>query len=293
MTGYLSSILARHLGQSRSIQPRLPGRFEPPVAPALAIQTAPFRREPVLEGPERGDRIRWPSGLEDDRRRELERPVRADAGVIDPVTSPAVEGLGSSALPRADAVRPVASRKAPRPEGASRKDLPDEAEAAAGAVEDGGGRRPRRRPTERDELRSLPSAPLDAPHESVRPTTAFRAPTPEPNLAPDKSHDRAVAPGLIAPRRASMVPPATAPPAATRLVAVHSEVIRPGELRPTLPVTPGHSPSTPSPAIEVTIGRVEVRAMVAPEATAPGKRSGPPVMTLDEYLRRRAGGGAR
>lgn len=46
----------------------------------------------------------------------------------------------------------------------------------------------------------------------------------------------------------------------------------------------------PEPTIHVTIGRVEVRA--APPAAPPPKarRSEPPVMSLDEYLRKRAGG---
>jgi hypothetical protein len=45
----------------------------------------------------------------------------------------------------------------------------------------------------------------------------------------------------------------------------------------------------PPPTIQVTIGRIEVRA--APPEPAPAKRAPrPPLMTLDEYLRQRRGG---
>ncbi|MGH7512745.1 MAG: hypothetical protein ACREOQ_07470, partial [Gemmatimonadales bacterium] len=59
---------------------------------------------------------------------------------------------------------------------------------------------------------------------------------------------------------------------------------------PLAPAGPGpeHAPRT----IEVSIGRIEVRA--TPAAEDAGKpRAAPPTMTLDEYLRRRAGGAAR
>lgn len=50
-------------------------------------------------------------------------------------------------------------------------------------------------------------------------------------------------------------------------------------------------PSTPVPTIQVTIGRIEVRA--TPPSTPPSQppRSGPPVMGLEEYLNQRAKGG--
>lgn len=47
-----------------------------------------------------------------------------------------------------------------------------------------------------------------------------------------------------------------------------------------------------APVINVTIGRVEVRAAQAPAAPRQQSRSAPP-MSLDDYLRRRAGGGSR
>lgn len=53
--------------------------------------------------------------------------------------------------------------------------------------------------------------------------------------------------------------------------------------------------STPEPAIQVTIGRVEVRAVTAPPTTTRSQPQSarPPAMSLDEYLRRQEQGGRR
>jgi hypothetical protein len=55
------------------------------------------------------------------------------------------------------------------------------------------------------------------------------------------------------------------------------------------PVT--QEPSAPVPTIQVTIGRIEVRAAPPPAPRAQPQRSGPPVMGLEEYLKQRAKGG--
>src|SRR5262245_46335471 len=56
------------------------------------------------------------------------------------------------------------------------------------------------------------------------------------------------------------------------------------------PVAP--SPVTPAPSINVTIGRVEVRA-VPPPALQQAKPKPAPVLSLEDYLRQRANGGRR
>jgi hypothetical protein len=45
--------------------------------------------------------------------------------------------------------------------------------------------------------------------------------------------------------------------------------------------------------VQVTIGRIEVRATPPPATQPKAQRSGPAVMTLDEYLRQRNDGGGR
>jgi hypothetical protein len=46
----------------------------------------------------------------------------------------------------------------------------------------------------------------------------------------------------------------------------------------------------PEPVINVTIGRIEVRAMPPSTQQVKKPRSTPPVMTLDEYLQKRSKG---
>jgi hypothetical protein len=66
---------------------------------------------------------------------------------------------------------------------------------------------------------------------------------------------------------------------------------RPSSLRPPV-LMPQPKSSAAAPSINVTIGRIEVRATLPP---APAKTPGPaaPILSLDEYLRQRAGGDRR
>ena len=49
--------------------------------------------------------------------------------------------------------------------------------------------------------------------------------------------------------------------------------------------------SSSASTVQVTIGRIEVRAMPPPTPRTHPQRSGPPVMSLEEYLNQRAKGG--
>lgn len=53
---------------------------------------------------------------------------------------------------------------------------------------------------------------------------------------------------------------------------------------------PERPSSQPEPVINVTIGRIEVRAIATSPQPSQKSRSGSPVMTLEEYLRKRANG---
>jgi len=52
------------------------------------------------------------------------------------------------------------------------------------------------------------------------------------------------------------------------------------------------SPPPPEPVVQVTIGRIEIRA-VTPTAAPLGGRPGPAVMSLTDYLKHRAEGARR
>ncbi len=64
-------------------------------------------------------------------------------------------------------------------------------------------------------------------------------------------------------------------------VPSHAEPARPPRPRP---------PAPPEATIHVTIGRIEVRATPPGAPTAPRERQAPTVMSLEDYLRRRARG---
>jgi hypothetical protein len=65
-------------------------------------------------------------------------------------------------------------------------------------------------------------------------------------------------------------------------------------VKPTTPPTMSEPTAAPelAPTIQVTIGRIEVRATPPPAPSPQRQRVAPPVMSLDEYLRQRASGGA-
>lgn len=52
-------------------------------------------------------------------------------------------------------------------------------------------------------------------------------------------------------------------------------------------------PAAPQPVINVTIGRIEVRATPAPKAPARERQAARPAVDLEEYLRQRSKGEGR
>jgi hypothetical protein len=67
---------------------------------------------------------------------------------------------------------------------------------------------------------------------------------------------------------------------------------RPAVITRIPPLPPREIPA-PEPSIHVTIGRVEVRATLPAPARLQPPRAAAPIMTLDQYLRERAGGSRR
>jgi len=152
----------------------------------------------------------------------------------------------------------------------------------------------------------LPSAPspvrprLDLPKEkesavaeSERGDTANVTPSPAGMIKsvphdPTKNPLREPRAGKIIEMRGSE---RDAPPKLIRASDVRPVSPRSLSLKPLMPAQ--HSKSSPAaPSINVTIGRIEVRAMLPP---MPSKtpRASAPILSLDEYLRQRAGGNRR
>jgi hypothetical protein len=74
--------------------------------------------------------------------------------------------------------------------------------------------------------------------------------------------------------------------------AVDPDVRRPTSASPRAGQTPVPLAGEPPPTIQVTIGRIEVRAMPPPASPTQSRRASP-IMTLEEYLRQRSHGGRR
>lgn len=118
------------------------------------------------------------------------------------------------------------------------------------------------RPARRSRLRHIPaSSALDA--------AIAHAEAAQP-LAPEPAGKRTISAAPVAP------PPRDVPPRAA-------------------PSAPGRAAVNAEPTVQVTIGRVEIRAVVAPAALPAGKRTAQakPVLSLTDYLERRGGGGWR
>ena len=296
MSDFLGNLIARSLAPAVAIRPRPVSRFEPAagvealsadLAPEaqLAEETVPLAKRqarlppasvtgPVLEhtGVDRlsADARARPvppaidqssAGVEQALRDPTSAPLAAPTSAVAPTPAPAVLPAGSPIAPLA-ASQDVSTRA--RQIHVERLIVP-----------------------ERDAIKAplvVHPAPTPPDHLLVRPVVPPAATSPlgplvleqhmppaapcEPEAQPQPvSHSE---PGLM------IRPAATAQPAATLV-----------------PIAPASRASdAPGSTIQVTIGRIEVRA--APPARAPqSARSAPAVMSLDEYLRQRGQGGNR
>jgi hypothetical protein len=271
MSGFWRHLAERSLGHAEAVRPRLTGRFEPPpgvqrpVEETLEVEAA----RPAAAQPEPAPR------------REPATPARAQV----PATAPAEES----------AARP----QPPSAEGGPHPALP--AEQYGERVE--------------PVVRPAPVAPVAEPgprpalrHEDDRLLEA--KPRPAATQAPavrTEPPDTRPAAEPVAP--ASQREPVSEPPQAARSAAIQP-VIRPVERaapatperteRPAgeqAPAAPGPRVDQPAagtppsiPSVQVSIGRVEVRAVFAPPAPPPARGRPAPVMSLDEYLKSRDGG---
>jgi hypothetical protein len=138
--------------------------------------------------------------------------------------------------------------------------------------------------------REIHTPTLIREHITLLQSVTKTPPQPTPTLVeivreqPIQPLPQVTAASAITPEPASQ--PATAPAA-----------IRPEQIKPFTPVhdrpahhqTPVTPPPEPTPTVQITIGRIEVRA-TSPPAKAEQKQTQTPVLSLDDYLRQRNGG---
>lgn len=276
---FLSRIAAKAVGTAPLVEPRLPSRFEPRAERADAFfQDWEGPIEPAAGLP--------PAQTAPPLQRTAAAAVPASAGRIDPApTEDGPEARPRKAEPgatRTGAVQTPPPTPAP-PEPPAQASAPVHA-APPPAVPD------------------LPAPRLIPPPQALRPAAPERAmpgPAFEPDLAAEREQVRgprpaheAAAPTLAAASKAEGPARAPHPQPLARDLAIPKPDLRPrptrGALRSAEPMPPPGPPVRP-PVVNITIGRVEVRAPAA--GTAPPPRKAQPQQaapqSLADYLKRR------
>ena len=328
MSDFLGRLAARGVGLAETLGPRLPSRFEPPAAGA-----APGWSPGAPDGGDGSDsragaeagaaRAAGPA-----TRGDLSGPSSFAPAQPRPPSSPDVLPHGGGEAPAKALAPAAAAEPAPLPRAAAFEDPPAPATSSPRLPVPAGELAPARRHRRRAgpgaepaaaEISPAPSAEMPrtpagaappahaplAPPATSMPTAAARwmppaasppversagpaAPGDQRQRAGDRTDPRATGrlqpPMILAqPARSTPLPPTAAPfpGTATRL---------PRGTRPERPAE-----GTTAPTIQVTIGRLEVRATPPPAAgsrleSAPAPRPAP---TLEDYLRRRSRGADR
>jgi hypothetical protein len=88
------------------------------------------------------------------------------------------------------------------------------------------------------------------------------------------------------------VPVAAAPPRAHPVGSLTRQTVPEHPVSTSIPVGARRAPSA-EPTVHISIGRVEVKASAQAAAPKPAQRANQPVLSLDDYLRDRAGGDRR
>ena len=264
MSDFLSRVLARSQGQAPVLQRRRASLFEP--QPAVAQVESPASRPASPQPAPSAPLSREPAAV-------MERaPIQPF-----PVAVRAPAELDATPVSRSES--PVRSREQPR----------EPAEERGTVLVEVGLGPPIAAPVARPMAPSFeasvappvvtPGAPLarpSAPAPAVTPPVRRRAGVPRPGSETiPRAGSEAVAPAP----RPTVVTPLPRPPLSSARGLTR---------RPAAPVM---TSAPPAPAIQVTIGRIEVRAVQSP--SAPARRQGPagPRLSLEEYLKSRAGGG--
>ncbi len=256
MTMYLSALLARErAGPGPSaIAPRLPSLYEP-------WQREPAEADSEVPGPPIGELASAPATVVPANEPRFATPVGMEVAAPAAAAAIATAIEAPVALPRSDKpFAPLPVLSAPRPTRVAPIDLPPQPAPLVA--------RAQAKITHRPRARALTMAhdPDPAPARATRLVGSSEqsvvARTAESTLAPAAAKPAAAAPAPIVPRIRPMPEQREASPFAKAVAET---------------------------VVEVTIGRIEVRAPAPPARPGPAPQR-PAPMSLDEYLRRRAGG---
>ena len=301
MSGFLDSLLARSRGTAAVVRPRLTSLFEPdaPRADVLDGQaSAEFDSEVAATVAGAGD---VPEGaFASPRRAGALSPVAASSRASSPDPGGTVH-VGSSSL----AAIPEAGNLLParRPAPIARSAEPRALAAASGTShrdDDAGLERPDRETTRRALAEDVTAAPDERDADPDPRSGMWPLATATRQRIARASSPASGASATMADRRAARGSADIERPAAA---AVESRLVAPAVAAPALAPPPGsrvhfepvasrRRTAAADPIVEVSIGRIEVRAAVERGPGRSGRQSSA-VMGLDEYLRTRARGGSR
>jgi hypothetical protein len=266
MSDYLGHLAARTLNRAQVIQPRLPGLFEPlSVKSAVGLRPGPLNESSAFQELE-SERIVLPNLLARSPH-ELQVPKAALSQSVQlPHKSTAPVEPQPSRIkdesPNQFRLDPSSERPATLPQPSPFRPARTSFQKPGRAALD-----PDSRPTTRDEL-----------SDSIRPSILSGRAT---------SSDK---PGELTRARSEPRPtqPAGRPASASIVVQPRVTAAQATELATQVASEP--IPPAAPPTIRVTIGRVEVRAMLPPTPPARQTSRTAPSLSLDEYLRARRGG---
>jgi hypothetical protein len=264
MKDFLDNLIERHMDAAPQIVPRLPSIFEPEV-PHTELDVADLRTE--------------------------ETEIPSSAQITIPTASPT-------------AIEPMQQKAAPAPTAPAREGKPS---VKAGLHESVFSLSPREIPT-------LAPFSQGGGEEGIRGERGLNEVIGRVRLAHHKEHtdhaplnpkvtaedqspvkeDLSKPSFSLSPRETPTLPPPSQGGSEEGVRGRNQGLLKPSAtlIAPVIPspAGPKRPISQPEPVINVTIGRIEVRATPASAQPVQKPRSTPPVMTLDEYLRKRSKG---
>ena len=268
MSGFLQALAARESGAAAGLTPRVASWFEP--APAY---TPGAGLAPLLASRASGaEPLATPQANPDPAHAHPARTATAPAAAMAPSAMPSARVSGAALAPARTQMReqpaPATERKAAivMAAPAAVATLTPPALPTLGAVLAG---------SVTSKARSVAGAALNASTDHETGAALNERARPRGALAREQAIGTLLAPpGAVVPTPGQRMAPGA-------LLAAHSAEGR------------GAHPAPPQPTIQVTIGRLEVRAVQAAHTAhkAPAARPGTAPTSLDDYLARRNGGG--
>lgn len=286
MNDLLNNLLDRTIEDARTIRPRLPSVFESPTGNPVIAPAAGFLGAESLEVSRERDATAdpWPGPLRSTSNSETKRAHRIDER----------SELNEVTMDHAGPGLPVKARTPRRRSADSREMVVEEEEVVR-------------------QIFQNTTRPLNQVDDEASLTRPLRPPVESPTLAPQSPADRVMSErdfnsatarkGSVQVEARVLEPSSPAKSRAepesfeTREHIVEAEraaiqpIMRPRLDREDYPMPQlqvGLSPLTEQ-IVNVTIGRVEVRASMATGAAKPVLKQEPPAMSLHEYLRQRGG----